>query len=106
MAEVTVKISGRSYQILCDDGEEARVAALGRRIDDEAKALAGAGGQVTEARLLLMSALMLADKLDEAEEALKSAPPPGALFSEMDEAEARAAIDAAAARLEALSAGA
>ncbi|MFV0473118.1 MAG: cell division protein ZapA [Pikeienuella sp.] len=104
MAEVTIRISGRPYQILCDDGEEARVSALARRIDEEAKALAAAGGQVTEARLLLMSALMLADKLDEAEQAL-SAAPPEASFADMSETEARAAIDAAAARLEALSAG-
>ncbi|QIE54830.1 cell division protein ZapA [Pikeienuella piscinae] len=105
MAEVSVRISGRDYLIVCDDGQEARVAALARRIDEEATALAAGGGQITEARLLLMSALMLADKLDEAEQALESAPPPEMAFSAMDETEARAAIDAAAARLEALSAG-
>lgn len=102
MAEVSIRISGRAYQIVCDDGQEARVAALAQRIDDEAAALAAAGGQITEARLLLMSALMLADKLDETEAALKAAPPPDAMFSEMDAAEAQAAIDAAATRLEAL----
>lgn len=102
MAEVSVRISGRAYQILCDDGQEARVVALAQRIDDEAAALAAAGGQITESRLLLMSALMLADKLDETEAALNAAPSPDAVISEMDAAEAQAAIDAAAARLEAL----
>lgn len=76
MAEVSVRISGRPYQILCDDGQEDRVAMLAGRIDAEATALARAGGMVTEARLLLMSALILADKLDEAETALAAAPPP------------------------------
>ncbi|WP_340108739.1 cell division protein ZapA [Pikeienuella sp. HZG-20] len=102
MAEVSIRISGRAYQIVCDDGQEARVAALAQRIDDEATALAASGGRITEARLLLMSALMLADKLDETEAALRDAPPPETALSEMDAAEVQATIDAAAARLEAL----
>lgn len=73
MSEVTVRIAGRAYPIICDDGQEPRVAALANRIDAEATALSGAGGGVGEARLLLMSALMLADRLDEAEEALAAA---------------------------------
>lgn len=56
------------------------------------------GGQITESRLLLMSALMLADKLDEAEAAASQA----SLFSEMDPAEAESLIENASARLEAL----
>ncbi|MEX2520597.1 MAG: cell division protein ZapA [Paracoccaceae bacterium] len=87
MGEVSVRISGRPYQILCDDGEEARVAMLAARIDAEASALARAGGMVTETRLLLMSALILADKLDEAETALAAAPPPhaGPALEEVEE---------------------
>lgn len=102
MAEVSVRISGRAYTIICDDGQEQRVSALAKRIDHEASALAAGGGQVTEARLLLMSALMLADRLDEAETALKEAPSPEDLFARMGAEEAQAMIEAAAARLEAL----
>lgn len=103
MAEVTVRISGRAYKIICDDGQEQRVSSLAQRIDREASALAASGGQVTEARLLLMSALMLADRLDEAETALKEAPSPEDLFAGMGVEEAQATIEAATARLEALS---
>lgn len=98
MAEVSVNISGRSYRIGCDSGQEERVKSLAARIDAEAKALSAGGGQITESRLLLMSALMLADKLDEAEAAASQA----SLFSEMDPAEARSLIENASARLEAL----
>lgn len=98
MAEVSVNISGRSYRIGCDSGQEERVKSLAARIDAEAKALSAGGGQITESRLLLMSALMLADKLDEAEAAASQA----SLFSEMDPAEAESLIENASARLEAL----
>ena len=73
MPEVDIKVAGRTYRVGCGDGEEARVAELGSRIDSEATALAKQMGQVTEGRLLLMSALMLADKLTDTETALGDA---------------------------------
>ncbi len=72
MAEVSIMVGGRRYQMACEDGQEDRLRALARRIDEEAQALAGSG-QVSEPRLLLMAALMLADKLDETEQALETA---------------------------------
>lgn len=104
MSEVTVRVAGRAYPILCEDGEEQRVAQLAGRIDAEAKALAGAGGQITEARLLLMSALMLADRLDETETALSAAAeaPQAALFDDDDVEQATEAMEDAADRLDAL----
>ena len=78
MAEVKVSIGGRSYPVMCDDGQEDRVRSLAARIDAEAAAFAGAGASLSEARLLMMSALMIADKLDEAEMRAASAPTPEA----------------------------
>lgn len=112
MAEVTVSIGGRNYPIRCDDGQEERVRALAARINAEAKAFEGAA--ISEARLLMMSALMIADKLDEAETAAAAAPPPAEpapapvaekdLFgaSDADQKETAAAIEAATARIAAL----
>ncbi|MEL6999399.1 MAG: cell division protein ZapA [Pseudomonadota bacterium] len=73
MPEVSVEVAGRTYRVGCGDGEEARVAELGNRINREATALAGQMGTVSETRLLLMTTLMLADKLAETEEALRGA---------------------------------
>ena len=73
MAEVDIKVAGRTYRVGCGTGEEERVAELGARIDTEATALASQMGQISEGRLLLMSALMLADKLSDTEMALGDA---------------------------------
>lgn len=66
MASVTVSVGGRAYQLGCEDGQEKRLAALANLIDVEVKKLSAQTGPVGEARLLLMTALLLADKLDEA----------------------------------------
>lgn len=65
MAQVTLTVNGRNYEVACGDGEEARLSALAAEIDDRVKDLAKAVGQVGEARLLLLAALLLADELQE-----------------------------------------
>jgi len=63
MGEVTVTVNGRDYAIACGDGEEGHIADLAIYVDHHARALAGKLGAVTEARLLLMAALTIADEL-------------------------------------------
>ncbi|TVQ58016.1 MAG: cell division protein ZapA [Rhodobacteraceae bacterium] len=70
MADVTVTIAGRPYRLACDDGQEAHLAGLARRIDAEARAIAAKATAVDEPRLMLMAALILADRLHDAEAAL------------------------------------
>ena len=72
MPEVTVEVAGRSYRIGCGEGEEAHLVALAARVDGEAARLVEMG-QMAEGRLMLMSALMLADRLTEAEQAAEAA---------------------------------
>lgn len=68
MAEVTVDVAGRSYRLACDPGEEAHVTALAKTIDAEAEKLQhGRSLAVPEGRLILMAALIVADRLSEAE---------------------------------------
>ncbi|MEL6775409.1 MAG: cell division protein ZapA [Pseudomonadota bacterium] len=67
MAEVTIEIAGRAYRIGCGPGEEGHVRDLAASIDAEARQIEKAAGTVPEGRLLVMSALMLADRLAEAE---------------------------------------
>lgn len=96
MAEVAVRIAGRHYRVGCDDGQEDHVRALAARIDAEATRVQRTSGTVPEARLLVMSALLLADRLAEAERIGAASADAGAT------ARAAERIDALAARLEAL----
>ena len=67
MAEVTVDIAGRSYRIGCGEGEEEHLLNLATMIDGDARTLSRQFGQMAEGRLMLMTALMVADRLSEVE---------------------------------------
>ena len=91
MADVTLVIGNRHHQVACRNGEEDRVMALGRMLEERwPMGLRAAGNQPGE-RAMLFVALMLADALDEAQHR----PPPGGAVSEQ-------ALDRIADRLEAL----
>jgi cell division protein ZapA len=63
MADVRLLIAGREYIVTCKDGEEPRLLALGAMVDEKAREANGPSGGLNESRLLLFSALLLADKL-------------------------------------------
>ena len=63
MGQVYVDIGGRSYGLSCRDGDEDHLTELANGIAQKAEGLTQSLGQMTEARLLLMSALMVADEL-------------------------------------------
>ena len=63
MAVVDVTVNGRTYQVACDDGEEAHLTDLARYFDGQVSEISGAVGQVGEARLILMAGLIVADEL-------------------------------------------
>ena len=66
MAQVQIEVGGRHYRVGCRDGEEARLQELGRLVDARASDVIRAIGTGDEGRQLLMTALLLADELDEA----------------------------------------
>jgi cell division protein ZapA len=75
MAQVTITIHGRQYQIACDDGQEAHLSRLGRYLDERAGDLVAATGSISEPLLLVMVSLVVADELSDAAgeiEALKA----------------------------------
>ncbi len=72
MAQVTVNINGRNYDITCDDGQEDHLQTLAGQVDSHIAELASAVGQVGDRRLLLLACLMLADELAEARKSLSS----------------------------------
>jgi cell division protein ZapA len=66
VAQVTLKINDRSYEMTCDDGQEDHLRKLAAHVDDRMRQLAGSVGQVGEARLLIMASLLIADELYDA----------------------------------------
>src|SRR5215831_9140263 len=71
MGQVSVPVNGRSYAIACDDGQEARIRRLAQYVDAKVGEFVAAVGQVGEARLLLLAALVIADELSDANDALE-----------------------------------
>lgn len=65
MAQVGVSINGRTFQIACDDGQEEHLKHLAAYVDKRVAELIAAVGQVGDMRLLVMTALILADELSE-----------------------------------------
>ena len=68
MGEVNVLVNGRSFTITCDDGEEPRIRRLAYAKVAE---FVASIGQAEEARLLVLAALVIADELSDANEALQ-----------------------------------
>ena len=74
MADVSLNIGGRTYSIACRDGGEDHLRQLGMQVDAKAAEASRAVGNATEARTLLLAALLLADELGDARAG--KAPPP------------------------------
>ena len=70
---VTIRLNGTPYQIGCGPGEESRIEALGKDIEEVLQSLVGSVGQIGEARLLAMAALILADRAHEGGTDVKAA---------------------------------
>ena len=94
---VTIRLNGHPYQIGCSAGEEDHVANLGAEVESIMQSLVGSVGQIGEARLLAMVALILADRASAAtaangssSAAASAAPPAGASTDGVNAAEDRA----------------
>lgn len=86
----------------CSPGQENHVLALGQRIDQVVRSVSAASGPIGESRLLVMAALILTDRLAEAEKQNGADGNQPAGDQASDDAEMAAAINALAARLEKL----
>jgi len=73
MPEVTIEIGGRQFEVACQDGEEHYLRSAEKLLDAEASVLLEQIGRMPEPRMLLMSALMLADKTTALQERLTDA---------------------------------
>ncbi|MBW0157827.1 cell division protein ZapA [Sedimentimonas flavescens] len=73
MPEMKVTIGGREFDVACQPGEEHFLSAAASLLDAEASVLINQIGRMPEARMLLMSGLMLADKTAGVEDQLRAA---------------------------------
>ena len=73
MPEVAINIGDKKFTVTCQPGEESALEAAASLLNDEASFLVGEIGQLSEQKLLLMSGLMLADKMTSLSEKLAKA---------------------------------
>ncbi len=64
MAQVVVTIAGRTYRMNCEDGQEDHLQRLAREVDERMNGLKGSFGEIGDQRLVVMTALTVADELD------------------------------------------
>ncbi|HYZ48994.1 MAG TPA: cell division protein ZapA [Sphingomonas sp.] len=76
MAEVSIEVGGRRYDVTCRDGEEHQLRHLARLVDEKAAQARAAVGAASEARLLLLAALLLADELADLRNGQRNPLPP------------------------------
>ena len=107
MGEVVVKINGRDFPLSCADGQEPRTRRLAQYVDGKIAEFSKSLGQIGEARLLLLAALVIADELSDTGEALQQARnrPPAPVIADADAAvsgirEIAERIESIAARIE------
>jgi cell division protein ZapA (FtsZ GTPase activity inhibitor) len=65
--QVDIIINNRPYKVACEDGEQERLLHLGRYIDRRFRDLALAGGSGTDLHMMVLTCLVLADELFDAQ---------------------------------------
>lgn len=73
MPQVEIAIGGRTFEVACQDGEEHFLHSAAAMLDAEAAHLSEQIGRMPEARMLLMTGLMLADKTAGLEDKVREA---------------------------------
>jgi cell division protein ZapA len=68
VAEVTIYINGRSYDISCDNGQEGRIVDLASYIDKKLQAISRSGAAYNDAHLMVLTSIVLADEIFDAHE--------------------------------------
>src|SRR5579872_5122141 len=71
MGQVVVKVNGRDFPLSCADGQEPRIWRLAQYVDAKVGEFVKTLGQVGEARLILLAAIVISDELSDANEALQ-----------------------------------
>ena len=67
MTELEISIGGRVFSIACDNDEQEKVKEAAALINEEADSIQSQLGRLPESKMLLLSALMIADRLVDVE---------------------------------------
>ncbi len=112
MGQVNVTISGKTYRMACDDGEEEHLSSLGHQLGETIELLRSQFGEIGDQRLTVMAAITLADRYSESEqrigdleaeiERLKEANAADVRQTEAREADLAETLDSLAGRVETL----
>ena len=78
---VTIRLNGQPYQMGCDAGQEEHIETRGREVDVVISQLTQSVGQIGEARLLAMAALIIADRKPDNDSGALAAVPVDSLVS-------------------------
>ncbi len=71
MPDLEITVGGRPFLVSCQPGEEHFLRAAAGMLDAEAQPLIASMGRLPEAKMLLMSGLMLADKTAAVEDEIR-----------------------------------
>ena len=82
MSQVTVEIGGRSFDVVCQEGEEEFLRSAAAMLDEEAQKIDAVGQRIPESRMLLMAGLLLADRTAATEDKLSDLTKQGATGQE------------------------
>ena len=63
MAQLTVKINGYGYTVACEDGQEQHLQAMANEVEQRTESIKALGGSSGEGRVLVLTALLMADEL-------------------------------------------
>ena len=67
MTELEISIGGRVFSVACENEEQDKVKRAAALINEEADSIQAQLGRLPEAKMLLLSALMIADRLVDVE---------------------------------------
>ena len=67
MTELEISIGGRIFSVACDNEEQEKVREAAELINEEADSIQSQLGRLPESKMLLLSALMIADRLVDVE---------------------------------------
>ena len=70
MAEVTLTVNDRSFNLACADGDEKRLQNLASYVDERLRTIADSGVVRRESDLMALTAMVLADELFDAQNAV------------------------------------
>jgi cell division protein ZapA len=72
MSHINVTINGRQYRMACEEGQETRLLQLAEGFEARIGSLRGKFGEIGDARLTVMAALMVSDELIDASQRIRN----------------------------------